>query len=69
MIENSYLCCASFTTTGNKSKPLFGAFTVEEGGRRMELEKDEKQRKKLFCPLKDTGSVSFHSGDLENKKG
>lgn len=42
---NSHLCCAPFTTTGNKSKQSFDALTAEEGGSRMEMEKDEKWRK------------------------
>lgn len=45
---NSHLCCAPFTTTGNKSKQSFDALTVKEGGRR-EMEKDGKMEKTFFC--------------------
>lgn len=58
------------TTTGNKSKQLFDALTAEEGGRRMEMEKDEKWRKhSSVLPSEGTVSVSFHPEVVIESKG
>lgn len=68
---NSHLFCAALTTTGNKSKRSFDALTVEEGGRRMEMEKDEKWRKHSSVLPSERHSQCYFPprGGVESKGG